>query len=189
MAGRMNAIALIGFLLCTVAVVRVTLARAETGTGATPASAKELTRLRLHVNQVRTNKCLRAIPIVARAASLPPRWRAVVFRRWQVRHRASHSASKTCAPPVGHLTGWSCITNGAYPGAPHEGNGVNGPYSGPLGMTTPWMGHYPTGGSWTRMPVRAVYAIAERVAARYGFSYSFMRGQWPMTFPPCAHHF
>jgi hypothetical protein len=30
---------------------------------------------------------------------------------------------------------------------------------------------------------------AENVSAQHGFSYSWMRGQWPNTFPPCASHF
>jgi hypothetical protein len=88
-----------------------------------------------------------------------------------------------------HYAGWRCITNGAYPGAPHEGNGYNGPYSGPLGMTTPWMGFRPPGPDWVHSPVVAVYRIAETVMARSGFSYGSMRGQWPLTFPPCAGYF
>jgi hypothetical protein len=90
---------------------------------------------------------------------------------------------------IAHLAGWLCIHNGAYPGAPHEGRGRNGPYSGPLQMTSPWMGHYPPGGSWDNLSDSAVYAIAESVAAGQHFSYSFMRGQWPNTYPPCASRF
>lgn len=95
-------------------------------------------------------------------------------------------------PAVGHLAGWQCITNGAHPGTPrdpHEGNGYAGSYSGPLGMTTPWLGHMPPGSDWVHSDRLSVYAIAEDVAARYGFNYSFMRGQWPNTFPPCAGFF
>lgn len=88
-----------------------------------------------------------------------------------------------------HYAGWSCITNGAYPGAAHEGNGYNGRYSGPLGMTTPWLGHYPPGSDWVHSSVTAVYWIAEREAARARFAYSFMKGQWPNTYPPCAGRF
>lgn len=90
---------------------------------------------------------------------------------------------------LSHYSGWACITNGAYPGGPHEGNGYNGAYSGPLGMTTPWLGHMPPGRDWVHASRRAVYAIAEREAAAHGFSYSFMRGQWPNTYPPCARLF
>jgi hypothetical protein len=90
-------------------------------------------------------------------------------------------------PP--HYRGWSCITNGAYPGAPHEGNGYAGSYSGPLGMTTPWMGYRPPGRDWVHSRIVDVYWIAERVSARQGFSWSWMKGQWPNTFPPCARWF
>lgn len=105
----------------------------------------------------------------------------------QLREAARQRAIARSRPA--HYAGWSCITNGATPTSPHEGNGYNGPYTGPLGMTTPWMGHYPPGSDWVHSPVTAVYAIAESVAARYGFSYSFMAGQWPQTFPPCAGFF
>lgn len=88
-----------------------------------------------------------------------------------------------------HWAGWSCITNGAYAGAPHEGNGYNGSYTGPLGMTTPWAGHYPTGSDWVHTPISVVYGFAEQEAARNNFNYSWMQGQWPRTFPPCAGFF
>jgi hypothetical protein len=90
---------------------------------------------------------------------------------------------------VGHYSGWSCITNGAYPKAPHEGNGYNGSHTGPLGMTTPWAGYMPPGRDWVHSPVSAVYAIAEKVAAQHHWNYTWMQGQWPQTFPPCAGHF
>lgn len=85
-----------------------------------------------------------------------------------------------------HYDGWACITNGAYPGAPHEGNGVNGAYAGPLGMTSPWAGY---SGDWVNMSPAAVYAIAEKVAAAHRFSSSWMQHQWPETFPPCSGFF
>lgn len=89
-------------------------------------------------------------------------------------------------PQIAHYTGWHCITYGAYPGAPHEGHGYNGPYSGALQMTTPWEGlRLP----WASMSDAAVYQVAERVAASHGFSYTWMAGQWPRTFPPCAGYF
>lgn len=100
---------------------------------------------------------------------------------------ASAQASKNQAQR--HWAGWSCITNGAYPGAPHEGNGYNGSYTGPLGMSTPWAGHYPPGKDWVHSNRAAVYAIAEQVAARYHWSYTWMQHQWPNTFPPCARYF
>lgn len=88
-----------------------------------------------------------------------------------------------------HYTGWHCITYGAYPGAAHEGHGYNGPYTGPLQMTSPWMGHSAPNGDWNTLSDTQVYWVAERVAAAYGFSYSFMAGQWPNTFPPCSRYF
>jgi hypothetical protein len=163
----MNAIALIGFILCTVALVRVTLARAEMSAGATPASAKELTRLRTHVNAVREHKCLRAIPIVARAASLTPRWRAVVFRRWQVRHRAAHSRSKACAmhydrraAVVAPWRSWlasvrSCESGGNY--GTNTGNGFYGAYQFVLSTWHSVGGHgYPHQNSPLEQDYRAV---------------------------------
>ncbi len=90
--------------------------------------------------------------------------------------------------PVGpaHLAGWRCITNGAYPGAAHEGNGYNGSWTGPLGMTTPWAGYMPPGSDWVHSDPVAVYSIAEKVAAAHRFDPVWMRGQWPNTYPPCA---
>lgn len=113
-------------------------------------------------------------------------WRATCVR---ARRLLRVARARTRTARSAHYAGWSCITNGASPRAPHEGNGHNGPYSGPLGMTTPWMGHMPPGGDWVRAPRVAVYAIAESVAAAHQFSYSFMAGQWPRTFPPCAGYF
>lgn len=88
-----------------------------------------------------------------------------------------------------HYSGWYCITNGATPRSPHEGNGYNDSYTGWLGMTTPWAGYYPPGRDWVHSDQVAVYWIAERVAAAHAFNYSWMQGQWPQTFPPCAGHF
>jgi len=92
-------------------------------------------------------------------------------------------------PVTGHLAGWRCITNGATPRSPHEGNGYNGDYSGRLGMTTPWAGHYPSTGDWVTVSEAEVYGVAETEAAKHRWSYSWMSGQWPATFPPCASHF
>jgi hypothetical protein len=114
-------------------------------------------------------------------------------RRKLIRHRRLLALSRhrlaALAPPVAHLAGWSCITNGAYPGAPHEGNGYNGPYVGPLGMTDPWAGYSSPGPDWHLTPVLVVYAIAEKVAAAHGFDPGWMSGQWPNTYPPCADRF
>lgn len=122
--------------------------------------------------------CDQVVPFVKR-------WQTIATKRW-----AEYKQwKKRLAARPAHYAGWNCITNGAYPGAPHEGNGYNGPYTGPLGMTTPWMGQYPPGRDWVHSPIVEVYKIAEKVMARTGFSYSAMKGQWPNTFPPCARYF
>lgn len=90
---------------------------------------------------------------------------------------------------IAHLAGWLCIHNGAYPGAPHEGRGRNGPYSGVLQMTSPWMGNYAPNGSWDNLSDNAVYALAEREFRGTGYSRSWLAGQWPSTYPPCAARF
>jgi hypothetical protein len=104
--------------------------------------------------------------------------------RWTQRELEQTRAK--LVPPVGHLALWQCITTGAYPGAPHEGNGYNGQYSGPLGMTTPWAGHMPPGRDWVHSDPMAVYAIADQEAQKHSYSDGWMRGQWPATYPPCA---
>jgi hypothetical protein len=110
--------------------------------------------------------------------------------QWLTRELKETRATLRKVAMPNHYAGWSCITNGAYLGAPHEGNGYNPlGYSGPLGMTTPWAGYMPPGRDWVHASRAAVYAIAERVSARYGFSDSWMRSQWPQTYPPCAGYF
>lgn len=88
-------------------------------------------------------------------------------------------------PILAHEALWECITNGAYPGAAHEGNGYNGSFTGPLGMTTPWAGHFPTGSDWVHTPVSVVYGFAEQEFEANGGSISWLEGQWPNTSPPC----
>jgi hypothetical protein len=90
---------------------------------------------------------------------------------------------------TGHLDGWRCITNGATPRSPHEGNGYNGSYTGRLGMTTPWAGHSPSTGDWVTASEAEVYGVAETEAAKHHWSYDWMSHQWPNTYPPCASHF
>jgi hypothetical protein len=117
------------------------------------------------------------------------RWTTRELGETRAAIRAQQRARERQRTRASHVAGWSCITNGAYSGAPHEGNGYNGPYTGPLGMTDPWMGYSSPGSDWVHTPVGVVYAIAEKVAAQYGFSYSFMAHQWPNTYPPCAGYF
>lgn len=112
--------------------------------------------------------------------------------RWLTRELRETKLALRPRSVVLHWRGWSCITHGSSfdnTGA-HEGNGYNpAGYSGPLGMTTPWLGHMPPGRDWVHSDARAVYAIAEREAAKRGFADSWMRGQWPLTYPPCAGYF
>jgi len=116
--------------------------------------------------------------------------RIVQNHRWLYRTMTSRVLEAerriAAASRPAHYKLWSCITNGAYPGAAHEGNGYNGPYSGPLGMTTPWAGHSPPGRDWVHSDVMAVYRLAEREYADRGYSSAWLRGQWPNTSPPCS---
>lgn len=116
------------------------------------------------------------------------RWHRHAFRWHQAQLKRYTRKLEAAALPA-HYRGWYCITNGAYPGAHHEGNGYNGSFTGPLGMTTPWMGHYPPGRDWVHSDVVAVYRIAEKESVQQGFSYAWMKGQWPNTYPPCASFF
>lgn len=102
--------------------------------------------------------------------------------------RIAALAAARAAPT--HLVGWLCIHNGRHPGAPgdpHEGRGYNGAYSGVLQMSAGW-GGYPVS-DWNTVPDLVVYRDAEAVAAQHGFAASWMIGQWPSTYPPCADLF
>jgi hypothetical protein len=109
------------------------------------------------------------------------------WTRRELRETRSHFVSSS----AGHYRGWLCIHLGPSFNStgPHEGNSSSGTYTGPLQMTNPWLGQSAPGGSWAAAPLSTVFAIAERVARRYGFSSSFMAGQWPNTYPPCAGYF
>jgi hypothetical protein len=112
-----------------------------------------------------------------------------VLHRIDAKLAARAAAARAAAEPA-HLAGWLCIHYGRHPGVPgdpHEGTGWNGQYSGPLQMH-PYWGGYPVT-DWNALPEMQVYADAEKVAAAQGFSYSWMAGQWPNTFPPCADLF
>lgn len=107
-------------------------------------------------------------------------WRLRKALRVEARIEARLAAALAShARVTGHFAGWACIHGG-------EGNSAGGTYTGPLQMTTPWEG---MSYNWYAMPIAAVYAIAERVAAAHGFNYSWMQGQWPNTYPPCAAYF
>lgn len=123
------------------------------------------------------------------------RWRGVFkFHRWMI-HRALrwieqarsrlHNKStslRLSATGIAHYALWNCIHNGAYPGAPHEGNSSSGTYTGPLQMTYPWAGHYV---HWYYVPITTVYEIAENEYRAHGYSTVWLEGQWPNTSPPC----
>jgi hypothetical protein len=80
-----------------------------------------------------------------------------------------------------HYRGWICIHNREGAWNSNTGNG----YYGGLQATYGWFGV-------SRMDLLSPLAQmrhAENVARSNGFSYSFMKGQWPNTFPPCANYF
>lgn len=82
-----------------------------------------------------------------------------------------------------HYDGWICIhrREGAW-------NDPGRPYYGGLQMSWNWMSSVPGGDAGKLSPLTQMW-IAERVSARYGFSWSWMSGQWPNTYPPCAAWF
>jgi len=158
---------------------------AEASTYTAPRTpARALDRLRVHVNGVLRAKCRAVYPIVSPALRLPPPWRAVVFRRWQLRHRQAHRLSSTCAvrAAASHLSGWLCIHHGEGAWNSQTGNG----YYGGLQMSYGWMGVV---GNAALLSPGAQIRLADQVARAHGYSYSWMAGQWPNTFPPCAGYF
>jgi hypothetical protein len=82
-----------------------------------------------------------------------------------------------------HYNGWVCIhrLEGAW-------NDAGSPYFGGLQMSWNWMSAVPGGDAGKLAPMTQMW-IAERAAAKHGFSWSWMQGQWPNTFPPCARWF
>lgn len=99
----------------------------------------------------------------------------------QAAQASAGKKQKVNYPP--HYNGWVCIHNREGAWNDDTGNG----YYGGLQMTYNWMGVIPGKANWLS-PLAQMWA-AERVAAQNNFSYSFMRGQWPNTFPPCAGFF
>lgn len=86
-------------------------------------------------------------------------------------------------PP--HEKGWNCIHS-------REGSWADdgAPYWGGLQMSYNWMrslGGINGQANWYS-PLTQMWA-AERVSRRYNFAYSWMKGQWPNTYPPCAGYF
>lgn len=116
------------------------------------------------------------------------RWRKLAKTRrtqlavWVKRHARSYSYTSIAGRPA-HYAGWMCIHSkeGAW-------NDPGAPYYGGLQMSWNWMGVVPGGDAGKLAPMHQMW-LAERVSAKYGFSYSWMSGQWPNTFPPCAGYF
>lgn len=95
-------------------------------------------------------------------------------------------AERNVGMPYQHYLGWECIHSREAPVAGWFADTGNGYYGG-LQMEWNWMGVI-NGGADNYSPM-AQMMLAEMEAARYGFSYSFMEGQWPLTYPPCAQYF
>lgn len=87
-------------------------------------------------------------------------------------------------PP--HYKGWICIHNREAKTAGWQANTGNG-YFGGLQMSYNWENVIP--GKASNLPAIAQMWAAELIGARSEFSYSFMSGQWPNTFPPCSSYF
>jgi hypothetical protein len=105
--------------------------------------------------------------------------------RWH-KERVAKLAPK---PQLSHLAGWLCIHSreGAW-------NDEGDPYWGGLQMGWWFMNTYARelvqlkgpASNWT--PLEQM-AVAEGAYYLSGYSDSWMRGQWPNTYPPCAHLF
>jgi hypothetical protein len=117
--------------------------------------------------------------------------------RWAFRFRREHRRVKvlrsrlaglhartlsSASPQPGHLAGWLCIhaREGAWDA--QTGNG----YYGGLQMTYGWAGRVENA---ALLSPAAQMAAADAEAAEHGFAYSWMAGQWPRTYPPCAGYF
>lgn len=121
------------------------------------------------------------------------KWTAMVWMKrshdLRIKYIAEKKAHTVNIPGYGnglppHAAGWLCIHRGegAWGAVDPSGNYFNG-----LQMTYNWMGAI-HGNPNDYTPNQIIW-IAEKVAAAHGFSYSWMRGQWPNTFPPCASYF
>jgi hypothetical protein len=112
--------------------------------------------------------------------------RVVANHRWLYRTMTARVAEAerriAAAALPAHYALWNCIHAGAYPGAPHEGWSASGRYTGPLQMTSTWMGHALP---WASMSYVDVYRVAEQEYAHRGYSTAWLEHQWPETSPPC----
>ncbi len=105
--------------------------------------------------------------------------------RWTLRElRQTEAAIRAKARRTvsSHLSGWLCIHSREGAWNSQTGNG----YYGGLQMSYGWMGVV---GNAALLPPGRQIAVADMVARAHAYAYSWMQGQWPNTFPPCAHHF
>lgn len=106
-------------------------------------------------------------------------WRHRENLRW---HRARIVRLRP-RPQLSHLAGWLCIHSREGAWDANTGNG----YYGGLQMTYGWLGLIK--GRASDMSPGAQMAAAEGGYLLSGYSDAWMRGQWPNTYPPCAHLF
>ncbi len=97
--------------------------------------------------------------------------------RWTKRE-LKENLHKLSRPRVGHLAFWTCVHNGEGAWNADTGNG----FHGGLQMTYGWNGL--VGNAALLSPAQQI-AAAEEGFRRSGYSTSWLRGQWPMTSPPC----
>lgn len=83
---------------------------------------------------------------------------------------------------VGHLSGWLCIHSREGAWNAQTGNG----FYGGLQMTYGWAGRVANA---ALLAPAAQMTAAESEASEHRWSYEWMRGQWPNTYPRCARLF
>jgi hypothetical protein len=109
--------------------------------------------------------------------------RAARFARlelaWTRREIAETRAALRPRVVLGHVSGWLCIHSREGAWNAQTGNG----FYGGLQMTYGWAGRVQNAAMLS--PGQQI-AAAEAEAATHGWSSSWMRGQWPNTYPPCA---
>ena len=111
------------------------------------------------------------------------RWKALAIRLRAGRRIPGRRDTPASSPAsIPHYSGWLCIHSreGAW-----NANTGNGFYGG-LQMTYGWMGLVTRADLLS--PAQQMRA-AETGYRRSGYSDSWMRGQWPQTYPPCARLF
>jgi hypothetical protein len=137
------------------------------------AISSQLKHVRAHERQPHVDPRQRATHLRAVGAIEAARQRVPVFRARLARARAR------VRPQPGHLAGWSCIHSREADWSANTGNG----FYGGLQMSYGWAGRVQNAALLA--PTEQI-AIAEAEAAEHGWSYAWMRSQWPNTFPRCA---